>query len=330
MKAMVLEAVGRPLEFIERPTPEPKCGEVLVSVSACAVCRTDLHLVDGDLPDVQCPIVPGHEIVGRIAALGSQNSRFRLHDRVGIPWLGHTCGACTFCKSGRENLCDNARFTGYQINGGFATHTIAEEDYCVPIPEGYEDVHAAPLLCAGLIGYRALKAAGSARRLGIYGFGAAAHIVAQVANHQGREIYAFTRSGDRRAQEFARELGCKWSGSSDESPPIELEAAIVFAPVGELVPTALRAMEKGGTLVLGGIHMSDIPSMPYAILWGERVIRSVANLTRQDALDFMALASDVRINTTVETFALSEANAALEHLRHGNLTGAAVLLPTST
>ncbi len=327
MKAMVLEAVGEPLKLIERETPKPGVNEVLVEVGACAVCRTDLHVVDGDLTEPKLPIIPGHEIVGRVVSMGTSANRFKVGDRVGIPWLGHTCSSCHYCTSARENLCDAARFTGYQIDGGFATHCIADADYCFPIPDRYDDVHAAPLLCAGLIGYRSLKAAGDAKRLGIYGFGAAAHIVAQVANHQGREVYAFTRPGDTTAQEFAKSLNCAWAGGSDERPPEALEAAIIFAPVGALVPAALRATEKGGTVVLGGIHMSDIPSMPYEILWGERVVRSVANLTRQDAIKFMELAERYPIETTVETMALQDANKALGRLRDGDLTGAAVLVP---
>ena len=327
MKAMVLKTAGRPLQMVERDTPTPAAGQVLVSVSACAVCRTDLHVVDGDLAEPKLPIVPGHEIVGRIVSKGEGVEDFKIGDRVGIPWLGHTCGTCTFCHSGRENLCDSARFTGYQIDGGFATHCVADADYCFAIPDNYDDVHAAPLLCAGLIGYRSLKAAGDVEHLGIYGFGAAAHIVAQIACHQGRNVFAFTRPGDKTAQEFALNNGCTWAGSSDESPPEQLEAAIIFAPVGNLVPLALRATQKGGTVVLGGIHMSDIPSMPYEIMWGERVIRSIANLTRQDAKEFMKLASSFQIQTTVERLPLDQANEALDRLRTGQLTGAAVLVP---
>ena len=327
MKAMVLDNPGTPLRLVERAPPEPRGGEVLVKVRACAVCRTDLHVVDGDLTEPSLPIVPGHEIVGEIVALGAGISDLAIGDRVGIPWLGHTCGTCRFCRSERENLCDEARFTGYQVDGGFATHCIADANYCFPLPEAYDDVHAAPLLCAGLIGYRSLKAAGDAERLGIYGFGAAAHILAQVARHQGREIYAFTRPGDTTAQAFARQMGCAWAGGSDESPPEPLDAAIIFAPVGPLVPAALKVTRKGGTVVLGGIHMSDIPAMPYAILWGERVVRSVANLTRQDATEFLELAARYPIGTTVEAMPLDQANEALRRLRAGELTGALVLVP---
>jgi propanol-preferring alcohol dehydrogenase len=327
MKAMVLEKPGTPLRMVERDTPEPRAGEVLVKVRACAVCRTDLHVVDGDLTEPSLPIVPGHEIVGEIIGLGPGITDLAIGDRVGIPWLGHTCGTCRFCRSEHENLCDEARFTGYQIDGGFATHCIADANYCFHLPEAYDDIHAAPLLCAGLIGYRSLKAAGDAERLGIYGFGAAAHILAQVARHQGREIYAFTRPGDTTAQGFARQMGCAWAGGSDERPPEPLDAAIIFAPVGPLVPEALKATRKGGTVVLGGIHMSDIPAMPYAILWGERVVRSVANLTRQDSTEFLALAARCPIETTVEAMPLDQANEALRRLRAGELTGALVLIP---
>lgn len=327
MKAMVLKEAGRPLQLVDRAMPAPASGQVLVSVCACAVCRTDLHVVDGDLTEPKLPIIPGHEIVGKIVSTASDVERFKEGDRVGIPWLGHTCGMCVFCLSGRENLCDSARFTGYQIDGGFATHCVADADYCFPIPDNYDDVHAAPLLCAGLIGYRSLKAAGDAEHLGIYGFGAAAHIVAQIAHYQGRKVFAFTRRGDNVAQTFALQNGCVWAGGSDESPPEQLQAAIIFAPVGDLVPKALRATQKGGMVVLGGIHMTDIPAMPYAILWGERVIRSVANLTRQDALEFMDLASSFQIKTTVEIVPLEQANQALKRLRDGELTGAAVLVP---
>ena len=328
MKAMLLEAAGKPLKLIGRRTPEPGPGQVLVDVNACAVCRTDLHVVDGELAEPKLPIIPGHEIVGRVVSTGEGVDRHRIGERIGIPWLGHTCGTCHYCRTGQENLCDAARFTGYQIDGGFATHCVADADYCFAIPDTYDDVHAAPLLCAGLIGYRSLKATGGAKRLGIYGFGAAAHIVAQIARYEGREVYAFTRAGDVRAQDFARSLGAVWAGSSDELPPKPLEAAILFAPVGALVPQALRATQKGGTVVLGGIHMSDIPAMPYSILWGERVVRSIANLTRQDAQEFMSLAARFHIDTTVETMPLAQANEALRRLRNGEITGAAVLVPT--
>jgi propanol-preferring alcohol dehydrogenase len=327
MKAMVLERVGEPLILVERSAPEPGDGEVLVEISACAVCRTDLHVVDGDLASPKPSVIPGHEIVGRVAALGRGVSTFQIGQRVGIPWLGHTCGHCGYCATQRENLCDEPRFTGYQIDGGFATHTVADARYCFPIPDAYDDAHAAPLLCAGLIGHRALKAASDAQRLGIYGFGAAAHIVAQIARHQGRRVLAFTRPGDSRAQAFARSVGCEWAGSSEDPAPELLEAAIIFAPVGPLVPLALKSLAKGGTLVLGGIHMSPIPSMPYALLWGERVIRSVANLTRQDGIEFMQLVGKVPLEISVEIFALDQANVALDRLRAGELTGAAVLVP---
>lgn len=327
MKAMVLHKPGEPLVLTEMETPEPGSGQVRVRVRACAVCRTDLHVVDGDLADAKLPIIPGHEIVGTVDALGDGVTALRPGQRIGIPWLGHTCGHCRFCDSGRENLCDAPGFTGYQIDGGFATHAIADAEFCFPLPDNYDDIHAAPLLCAGLIGHRSLKAAGTGKRLGIYGFGAAAHIVAQAALHEGREIYAFTTPGDRKAQEFALETGCRWAGGSDKAPPVTLDAAIIFAPVGPLVPAALRHLDKGGTLVLGGIHMSDIPSMPYKWLWGERVIRSVANLTRQDAIEFLAFAARVPIRTTVVPMPLDQANEALRMLREGELTGAAVLTP---
>jgi propanol-preferring alcohol dehydrogenase len=300
---------------------------VLVRVSACGVCRTDLHVVDGELTAPKLPIVPGHEIVGRVESVGHGVAAFRPGDRVGIPWLGRTCGTCAYCTAGQENLCDAPQFTGYQIDGGYAEFATANADYCFALPEGYSDLAAAPLLCAGLIGYRALRMAGDAAHLGIYGFGAAAHIVAQVARQQGRSVYAFTRPGDADAQAFALALGCAWAGGSDAAPPVPLDAAIIFAPVGALVPTALAAVRKGGVVVLGGIHMSTIPAMPYALLWGERVVRSVANLTRTDAQAFLALAGRMPIATEVVPFPLSAANAALARLREGTLTGAAVLVP---
>jgi propanol-preferring alcohol dehydrogenase len=300
---------------------------VLVRIAACGVCRTDLHVVDGELTHPKLPIVPGHEIVGRVEVLGAGVTRFREGDRVGIPWLGHTCGRCSYCRGGHENLCDAPGFTGYQIDGGYAEYTIADADYCFALPANYSDVEAAPLLCAGLIGYRCLVMAGDARHLGIYGFGAAAHIVAQVAAHQGRSVYAFTRPGDTDAQAFATQLGCAWAGGSDVAPPVELDAAIIFAPVGALLPEALARVRKGGTVVLGGIYMSDIPPMPYALLWGERVVRSVANLTRADGEAFLSLAAITPIRTHVVPFALSAANEALAQLRSGKLTGAAVLVP---
>jgi propanol-preferring alcohol dehydrogenase len=296
-------------------------------VRACAVCRTDLHVVDGELPHPKLPLVPGHEIVGVITAKGEGVERFNSGDRIGIPWLGWTCGVCDHCRSGRENLCDQARFTGYTIDGGYAEYTVADQRFCFPLPEGYSDAEAAPLLCAGLIGYRSLLKAGEGRRLGIYGFGAAAHIVSQVARFQGREIYAFTRRGDRAAQEFALSLGAVWAGDSDALPPVRLDAAIIFAPAGELVPLALKALAKGGTVVCGGIHMSDIPSFPYDLLWEERRVCSVANLTRRDGEEFFALAPLVPVRTTVQQFPLSEANEALHRLRSGQIQGAAVLVP---
>jgi alcohol dehydrogenase, propanol-preferring len=327
MKAMMLEWPGSALRLVERPTPPPGPGQLLIKVGACGVCRTDLHIVDGELIKARLPVVPGHEIVGEVAQIGSGVERFKSGDRVGVPWLGGTCGACRYCRSGQENLCDHPNFTGYQIDGGYADYTIASADYALPLPAGYSDAEVAPLLCAGLIGYRALRQAGEAERLGIYGFGAAAHIVAQVAHYQRRQVYAFTRPGDRQAQDFARSLGCHWAGGSDEPFAEQLDAAIIFAPVGALVPKALQAVRKGGTVVLGGIHMSDIPAMPYALLWGERVVRSVANLTRQDAIEFLDLAPKVPVRTQVEVFALSEANSALARLRSGQVTGAAVLVP---
>lgn len=327
MRAMQFEGIGKPLKMVEREVPVPGAGQLLVEISACAVCRTDLHLIDGDLPDPKIPVVPGHEIVGHVLETGDGVAGFSVGQRVGIPWLGHVCGHCHFCDSGRENLCDDAKFTGYQIDGGYATHAVADADFCFALPDGYDDAHAAPLLCAGLIGHRCLKAAGEARRIGIYGFGAAAHIITQVAIAEGREIYAFTSPGDTTAQDFARSLGCVWAGGSNAFPPVPLEAAIIFAPVGPLVPVALEAVEKGGTVVLGGIHMSDVPSMPYRILWGERVVRSIANLTRDDAREFMQIAARVQIDTSVTTMPLEQANEALARLRAGNVSGAIVLVP---
>ncbi|MCC7253723.1 zinc-dependent alcohol dehydrogenase family protein [Hyphomicrobium sp.] len=327
MKAMLLDAPGMPLRLADVPVPEPVAGQVRVKVSACGVCRTDLHVADGDLKHPKHPIIPGHEIVGRVDKLGPGVTRFALGDRVGIPWLGHTCGACPYCRAGRENLCDAPGFTGYQIDGGYAEYAVADADYCFPLPDGPGDVEAAPLLCAGLIGFRALRMAMPCTTLGIYGFGAAAHIVAQVARHEGMRAFAFTRPGDTQAQMFARELGCVWAGGSEERPPEALDAALIFAPVGPLVPLALAAVRKGGTVVLGGIHMSDVPAMPYDLLWGERVVRSVANLTRQDAIDFLALAPRVPIVTHTTPMPLAEANEALARLRRGDLTGALVLVP---
>jgi propanol-preferring alcohol dehydrogenase len=302
-------------------------GEVRLRVKACGVCRTDLHIADGDLPELRSPVVPGHEIVGIVAEVGAGVAHFRIGDRVGVPWLGWTCGHCGYCTTGRENLCATARFTGYHIDGGYADEAIADARYCFALPDRYADAAAAPLLCAGLIGYRALVHAGDARRLGIYGFGAAAHIVAQVARWQGRELFAFTRPGDRDAQAFAKSLGAVWAGDSSQTPPEPLDAAILFAPVGALVPAALRAVAPGGTVVCAGIHMSDIPAFPYAILWGERTIRSVANLTRRDGEEFLAIAPQVPVRTEVEAFALEQANEALTRLREGRITGAAVVVP---
>ncbi len=321
---MVLDAPGRPLRAAEVARPEPGAGEVLLEVAACGVCRTDLHVLDGELADPSLPLVLGHQIVARVA---SEGERFSEGERVGVPWLGWTCGVCRYCRSGRENLCDRARFTGYQRDGGYAQWAVADERFCFPIPGGYPDLQAAPLLCAGLIGYRTLGFAGDAERLGLYGFGAAAHIVSQVARHQGRRVFAFTRAGDAAAQRFALEQGAEWAGDSDASPPEELDAALIFAPAGELVPAALRAVAKGGTVVCGGIHMSDIPAFPYDLLWGERTLRSVANLTRADGEEFLALAPQVPVRTEVESFALERAGEALERLRAGEVHGAAVLVP---
>jgi propanol-preferring alcohol dehydrogenase len=309
----------------ELPTPEPVAGQVLVKVRTCGVCRTDLHVVDSELPDPKLPIIPGHEIVGHVAALGEGVDRFEIGERIGVPWLGFTCGTCRHCASGRENLCDDASFTGYRIDGGYAEYTVADARYCFPIHGDFDDAEAAPLLCAGLIGYRALRMAGDADRLGIYGFGAAGHIVAQVARWRGRRVFAFTRPGDAEAQAFARELGAEWAGGADEAASERLDAAIIFAPVGSLVPAALAAVAKGGTVVCAGIHMSDIPSFPYRVLWEERSIRSVANLTRQDAEEFLAIAPEVPIRTETVIFPLEEANEALRRLRSGELRGAAVL-----
>jgi propanol-preferring alcohol dehydrogenase len=326
MRAMVLERARSALVMREREPRDPGPGEVLLAVKACGVCRTDLHVVDDELPQIPHPIVPGHEIVGVVVAAG-HGVAFETGTRLGVPWLGYTCGECFYCRHGAENLCDRARFTGYQIDGGYADFVIADARYCLSLPPQLDDAHAAPLLCAGLIGYRSLVMTGDATRIGVYGFGAAAHIVAQVARQQGREVHAFVRPGDRIAKEFALELGCAWAGDSDEPSPVELDAAIIFAPVGPLVPVALTAVRKGGIVVCGGIHMSDIPSFPYARLWGERQIRSVANLTRRDGEEFMRLAARIPLTTHVEVLLLSEANAALARLRRGELKGAAVLVP---
>jgi len=324
---MLLDTPRQPLRRATLPLPEPGPGQLLVRVRACGVCRTDLHVADGELPDPKLPLVPGHEIVGTVAEAGPGVERFALGQRVGIPWLGWTCGECEFCRSGQENLCGQARFTGYQLDGGYAEYALADQRYCFAIPEGYSDAEAAPLLCAGLIGYRSLRMAGDPRRIGLYGFGAAAHIVAQVARYEGRELYAFVRPGDAAARAFAAGLGAVWTGDSTAAPPEPLDAAILYAPVGSLVPAALRAVRRGGTVVCAGIHMSDIPSFPYHILWGERCLRSVANLTRRDGEEFLALAPRVPIRTIVETFPLEQANEALNRLRTGRITGAAVLLP---
>ena len=326
MRAMVLDAPKTPLRAADLPVPEPAAGQVLIRVHACAVCRTDLHVADGELPKPKLPLVLGHQIVGTVVRAGSGVERFRAGDRVGVSWLGWTDGECEYCRTGRENLCDRARFTGYQIDGGYAEYTVADHRFCFPIPPAYPDVHAAPLLCGGLIGYRALRMTGEARRLGLYGFGSSAHMIIQVARWQRRRVFAFTSPGDTATQRFAKELGAEWAGSSLEAPPEPLDAAIIFAPVGPLVPAALRALAKGGTVVCAGIHMTDIPSFPYEILWEERVVRSVANLTRQDGEEFLALAPQVPVRTEVQTFPLAAANEALEALRRGRVHGTAVLV----
>lgn len=324
---MVLEAPGKPLQAREVPVPRPGPGQVLLRVRACGVCRTDLHILDGELNEPKLPLIPGHQIVGQVVELGAGADRFGLGERVGVPWLGNTDGTCRYCRRGQENLCDHARFTGYTLDGGFAGYTVADQRFCFPLPEGFSDVEAAPLLCAGLIGYRTYRLAGEqVEKLGIYGFGAAAHIIAQVAVHQGKQVYAFTSPGDRAAQAFALRLGAAWAGDSTQPPPEELDAALIFAPVGALIPAALKAVSKGGTVVCGGIHMSDIPEFPYRLLWEERVLRSVANLTRQDGEEFLRLAPQVAVRTEVEAFPLEQANHALERLRRGQLQGAAVLV----
>jgi len=327
MRAMVLEQPGTALVMRERPVAAPGRGEILIEIAACGVCRTDLHVVDGELPDPRLPIVPGHEIVGRVAAIGEGVAGFVPGARVGVPWLGATCGVCPYCRDGRENLCDNPVFTGYTRDGGFATHTIADARYCFPLPAAGDAAALAPLLCAGLIGWRSFRMAGEGGALGLYGFGAAAHILCQVAAQQGRRVYAFTRGGDEAAQGFARSLGAAWAGGSDETPPEPLDAAIIFAPVGALVPAALRAVKKGGRVVCGGIHMSDIPSFPYRILWEERQVVSVANLTRADAHEFLDVAPKAGVKTQVVRYPLAAANTALDDLRGGRLQGAAVLIP---
>lgn len=333
MRAMLLHGAGlpsgRPLVLEDLPVPRPGPGELLVKIAACAVCRTDLHVVDGELPNPKFPLVPGHEVVGRVEEFGAGVTNFNVGERVGIPWLGWTCGECEYCLSTRENLCERARFTGYTSDGGYAEFALADARYAFRIPDAFDDVGAAPLLCAGLIGYRSLRKAGDAKRLGIYGFGAAAHIVAQVALHEDRNVFAFTRPGDTDAQEFARSLGAHWAGGSDEAPPQQLDAAIIFAPSGALVPEALRVLKRGGKVVCGGIHMSDIPAFPYRDLWHERSICSVANLTRRDAEEFLELAPRVPIRTETQVFPLEQANKALAALRSGNLRGAAVLVPGS-
>lgn len=326
MRAMQLERSGQPLRLVDVPVPTPSPDQVLIRVQACGLCRTDLHIVDGELTQPQLPLIPGHQIVGRVVEVGARVAGFAVGDRVGVPWLGSTCHHCRYCLSGQENLCDQARFTGYQINGGYAEFTVADAHFCFPIPDSFPDLQAAPLLCAGLIGYRSLRMTGQAQRLGFYGFGNAAHLLIQVAHYQGRQVYAFTRPGDTTAQRFALDLGADWAGGSDCPPPEPLDAAIIFAPVGDLVPIALQAVVKGGVVVCAGIHMSDIPAFPYAWLWGERVLRSVANLTRRDGEEFLALAPQIPIHTQVTAFNLTQANEALEALRQGKINGAAVLV----
>tara|TARA_R110000764_G_scaffold47595_2_gene106132 strand:+ start:10524 stop:11507 length:984 start_codon:yes stop_codon:yes gene_type:complete len=327
MYAMVLNQIGSPLEWTELPDPKPKAGEIRIKVAACGVCRTDLHVVDGELPNPQVPIIPGHEIVGRIDVMGASVEGLKIGQRVGIPWLGHTCGTCPYCKMQQENLCDHPLFTGYSRNGGFATSTLVDARFAFPLSEQGSDESLAPLLCAGLIGWRALGMAGEGKNVGLYGFGAAAHILAQVLQWQGRSVYAFTRSGDKSTQDFARHLGAKWAGSSDEMPPVLLDAAIIFATAGDLIPLALKAVRKGGRVVCAGIHMSDIPSFPYQLLWEERQLLSVANLTRQDGLDFLSQVPKMGIVTKTTRYPLQQANEALSDLRAGRFDGAAVLIP---
>lgn len=326
MKAMVLERQQQPLMMKELPDPQPGPGEVLLKVHACGVCRTDLHVLDGDLPEPTLPLIMGHQIVGTVLEVGEGVLGMAVGDRLGVPWLGGSCGECGYCRTGCENLCEEARYTGYQLNGGFAEKTVADARFCFPLPKGYPDLQAAPLLCAGLIGYRSLRMTGMAKRLGLYGFGAAAHIIIQVARFQEREVYGFTRTGDVEGQEFARSLGAVWAGSSEEMPPERLDAAIIFAPVGALVPAALKALAPGGVVVCAGIHMSEIPSFPYRLLWEERVIRSVANLTRRDGEEFLQIAPKVPVKTEVHPYPLAKANEALEDLREGRFTGAAVIV----
>jgi alcohol dehydrogenase, propanol-preferring len=327
MNAMVLERTRTRLRAMELAGLEPGAGQVAARVRACGVCRTDLHVVDGELPDPKLPLVPGHQVVAEVTALGDGAGRFAVGDRIGVPWLGWACGECRYCRDGRENLCDRARFTGYRLDGGYADEVLADERFCIPLPGDLGDVAVAPLLCAGLIGYRALRMTGDAERLGLYGFGSSAHIVCQVARHQGRRVFALTRPGDADSQSFARELGAEWAGDTVAGPPEELDAAIIFAPAGELVPVALRALAKGGTVVCAGIHMSDIPSFPYEIVWGERSLRSVANLTRRDGEEFMAIAPQVPVRTRATEYPLADANRALEEVRVGRVQGAAVLVP---
>ncbi|NJR47884.1 MAG: zinc-dependent alcohol dehydrogenase family protein [Hyellaceae cyanobacterium CSU_1_1] len=326
MRGMILNRAGQPLELKELPIPEPQANQVLLKIHVCGVCRTDLHIVDGELTKPKLPLILGHQIVGTIVKNGDRATKYSVGIRVGVPWLGHTCNCCRYCLRGQENLCDRALFTGYDLNGGFAEYAVVDESFCFPIPAGFSDLQAAPLLCAGLIGYRSYRLTEDAERIGFYGFGAAAHILIQVAKYQGKQVYAFTRSEDTQGQEFARHLGAVWAGGSDKLPPEELDAAIIFAPIGNLVPAALRAVGKGGIVVCAGIHMSDIPSFPYQILWEERVLRSVANLTRQDGDEFLALAPQIPIKTQVNAFSLSQANNALDALRTGKINGAAVLV----
>jgi len=326
MRAMTLEKVGQPLREAELAVPKPEPKQVLLKVQVCGVCRTDLHIVDGELPNPKLPLILGHQIVGRVVETGREASQFSVGTRVGVPWLGQTCGCCRYCLAGRENLCDRALFTGYDLNGGYAEYAVADEQFCFAIPKGFPNLQAAPLLCAGLIGYRSYRMTEEAQKIGFYGFGAAAHILIQVANYQQRQVYAFTRPGDTKGQAFARELGAVWAGGSDETPPEKLDAAIIFAPVGQLVPAALKTLTKGGIVVCAGIHMSDIPSFPYRILWEERVVRSVANLTRQDGEEFLALAPQIPIRTEVTAFSLAAANEALHALQVGEINGAAVLV----
>jgi len=322
---MIFNRVGQPLELTDLLIPKPKTHQVLLKVSACGVCRTDLHIIDGELDKPKLPLILGHQIVGTVVKTGEQANKYPIGTRVGVPWLGHTCNCCRYCLTGKENLCDRALFTGYDLNGGYAEYAVADESFCFPLAENFSDLQAAPLLCAGLIGYRSYRMTEDAEKIGFYGFGAAAHILIQVANHQGKQVYAFTRSQDTQGQEFARNLGAVWAGGSDESPPEELDAAIIFAPVGKLVPAALKAVAKGGIVVCAGIHMSDIPSFPYQVLWEERVLRSVANLTRCDGDEFLALAPQIPIQTEVTAFPLTQANEALNALRSGKINGAAVL-----